>query len=106
MNVSADYVRTDEHGALRVGSGRVALESILAAWGQGHSPETIRSQYPALSLEEVYGAIAWSLAHPDELATYLKRQEAVWEHWQKRAESQVSPLRERLRAAKPRARAS
>jgi len=106
MDSGPEYVRLDEHGAMRVGRGRVMLESVLTAWGQGHSPETIRAQYPTLNLEEVYGAIAWSLAHPDELGAYLKRQEAVWEQWRKRAESQVSPLRERLRSAKPRARAS
>ena len=67
MHESAAYVSTDEHGALRVGANRVALESILAAWAQGHSPETIRSQYPGLTLEEIYGAIAWSLANRDEV---------------------------------------
>ena len=64
---------------LRVGSNRVMLDSVLAAWGQGHSPESIRSQYPSLSLEEVYGAIAWSLAHPDEVNAYLKSQDQALE---------------------------
>ena len=95
MHESAAYVVTDEHGALRVGAKRVALESVLAAWGQGHSPETIRSQYPALTLEEIYGAIAWSLANRDEVESYLKRQEALWDQWQQRSQSQRDALRQR-----------
>ena len=76
------------------------LDSVLAAWSQGHSPETIRSQYPSLSLEEVYGALAWSLAHPDEVSVYLKKQDAEWDQWKRLSESKSSPLRDRLRAAK------
>lgn len=95
-----DYVRIDEHGALRVGGGRVSLDSVLAAWSQGHSPETIRSQYPALSLEEIYGAIAWSLANRAEVEVYLKKQDALWEQWRKRSELDNGSLLARLRAAK------
>jgi uncharacterized protein (DUF433 family) len=94
-----DYVRLDEHGVLRVGAGRVMLDSVLAAWDQGHSPETIRAQYPSLTLEEVYGAIAWCLSHQGEVFEYLKRQDATWGHWRRRAEGAVDPLRERLREA-------
>jgi uncharacterized protein (DUF433 family) len=103
MSVSVEYVRADEQGTLRVGNTRAMLDSILAAWGQGHSPESIRSQFPALSLEEIYGAIAWSLAHDDEVLVYLKKQDEIWRLWQQRAESTSSPLRDRLRAAKVRA---
>ena len=31
------YVRTDEHGAMRIGDTRVMLESIVAAFDRGHS---------------------------------------------------------------------
>jgi uncharacterized protein (DUF433 family) len=91
------YVRTDEAGVLRVGSTRVMLDSIVAAFQQGHSPETIRQQYPSLSLEEVYGSIAYCLAHKDEVNAYLARQDAVWREWQARTE-ELPPVVERLRA--------
>ena len=100
MNHPNDYVRVDEHGVLRVGAGRVMLDSVLAAWDQGHSPETIRAQYPSLTLEEVYGAVAWCLSHQNEVADYLKRQDGAWEQWRRRAEGAIDPLRERLRAAR------
>jgi uncharacterized protein (DUF433 family) len=63
MNSELPYVRLDESGVYRVGGTRVMFDSVLAAFQQGHSPETIRQQYPALTLEAVYGSIACYLAH-------------------------------------------
>jgi uncharacterized protein (DUF433 family) len=88
----------DEQGVYRVGQTRVMLDSVVAAFHQGHSPETIRQQYPALSLEEVYGSIAYYLAHQEEVNAYLKRQDAVWEHWRARSERTPNPAVERLRS--------
>jgi uncharacterized protein (DUF433 family) len=98
MSAEMAYVRQDDHGVLRVGTGRVMLDSVVAAFHQGHSPETIRQQYPALSLEEVYGSIAYYLAHVDEIHEYLQRQDAVWKEWQARCEGRPSAVVERLRA--------
>jgi uncharacterized protein (DUF433 family) len=98
MSAEKTYVRTDENGVLRVGTTRVMLDSVVAAFDQGHSPETIRQQYPALSLEEVYGSIAYYLGHAAEVRTYLQRQDTVWKEWQARAEAQPNPVVERLRA--------
>ena len=98
MNEPKTYVRTDEHGVLRVGATRVMLDSVVAAFQQGHSAETIRQQYPALTLEEVYGSITYYLAHQEEVTAYLKRQDAVWEKWRARSEQTPNPVAERLRA--------
>jgi uncharacterized protein (DUF433 family) len=91
------YVRTDEQGALRVGRTDVLLDCVFAAWQQGHSPEAIKSQYPAMSIEEVYGAITWCLAHPGEMDQYRRRQEAVWDRWRNRAQADAKPVVARLR---------
>ena len=98
MSAEKTYVRLDEHGVMRVGNSRVMLDSIVAAFEQGHSPETIRQQYPALSLEEVYGSIAYCLAHADEVNAYLRRQEAAWESGRTLAGKQTMPVLDRLRA--------
>jgi uncharacterized protein (DUF433 family) len=98
MSEAKSYVRKDEHGAYRVGSTRVMLDSVVAGFQQGHSAETIRQQYPALTLEEVYGSIAYYLGHLDEVTSYLGRQEAVWREWQARSQQRPSPVVERLRA--------
>jgi uncharacterized protein (DUF433 family) len=98
MNEERRYVRVDEHGVMRIGNSRVMLDSIVAGFEQGHSPETLQQQYPALSLEEVYGAITYYLAHMDEVHTYLKRQDELWEAWRAKTATRSSPVVERLRA--------
>jgi uncharacterized protein (DUF433 family) len=98
MNEEKRCVRVDEHGAMRIGDSRVMLDSIVAGFEQGHSPKTLQQQYPALSLEEVYGAITYYLAHTDEVHAYLKRQDELWEAWRAKSASRSSPAVERLRA--------
>src|SRR5919108_4583033 len=98
MDEEKHYVRLDEHGVMRIGNGRVMLDSIVAEFEQGHSPETLQQQYPALSLEEVYGAITYYLAHTDEVHAYLKRQDELWEAWRAKSATRSSPVVERLRA--------
>src|SRR5947209_7610555 len=91
------YVRTDAHGVMRVGDTHVMLDSVLAAFEKGHSPERIRSQFPSLSLEQVYGAITYYLSHRTEVEEYLRRQDAVWAEWQARCGQDSSPVVQRLR---------
>lgn len=98
MSENRVYVHVDEFGAYRVGMTRVMLDSVVAAFHQGHSAETIKQQYPALTLEEVYGSIAYYLAHAAEIDAYLKRQDAVWKQWLARSEEHPSSVVERLRA--------
>ena len=97
MENSKSYVRVDEHGVMRVGNTRVMLEGIIAGYEDGDSPEAIRQSYPSLTLEEVYGAIAFFLGHPDEVAAYLKRQDEVIEYWKRIFEQKPSPVVERIR---------
>jgi uncharacterized protein (DUF433 family) len=98
MGESKNYVRVDENGVMRIAETRVMLDSVVAAFEQGHSPETIRQQYPALSLEEVYGALTYYLGHQQEVTDYLHRQGVVWDQWRSRTEGQRSPVVARLRA--------
>lgn len=96
--MSPVYVRTDEHGVMRVADGRVMLDSVVAAFRQGHSPETIQQQYPSLTLEQVYGALTYYLAHAQEVEDYLQRQSKIWAEWQAKSEQHASPVVQRLRA--------
>jgi len=98
MISSKRYVEEDSQGALRVGSLGVSLDSVVIAFQQGHSAETIEQLYPALSLEEVYGAIAFYLANRDEVDQYLERQEQLWDQVRQHAAQNPSPVVQRLRA--------
>ncbi|HKP10665.1 MAG TPA: DUF433 domain-containing protein [Blastocatellia bacterium] len=67
---------TIEHrdGAYRIAGTRVSLDSIVYAFNEGLSPETIAREYfPVLSTEQVNRAIAYYLAHRDEIDRYLER---------------------------------
>jgi len=98
MSGMEEYVRRDEEGVIRVAETRVMLDSVIAAFHEGHSPETIQQQYPALSLEQVYGALTYYLSHPDEVRAYLRQQDQVWEMWKARSYHSESPVIERMRA--------
>jgi uncharacterized protein (DUF433 family) len=96
MDEERQYVRVDAYGVMRIGNSRVMLDSIVAGFEHGYSPETLQQQYPALSLEEVYGAITYYLAHRDEVHTYLTQQDELWEAWRTRSASQSHPVVVRL----------
>jgi uncharacterized protein (DUF433 family) len=55
---------------------RISLDSIVYAFQRGAAPETIRSSFPLLSLEEVYGALTFYLAHEEEIDAYLREFDA------------------------------
>jgi uncharacterized protein (DUF433 family) len=98
MISSKSYVEQDPQGAMRVGPLGISLDSVVIAFQQGHSPETIQQLYPALSLEEVYGAIAFYLANRDKVDQYLENQEQLWDQARERAAQNPSDVVQRLRA--------
>jgi uncharacterized protein (DUF433 family) len=70
------YVETHD-GGYWVSGTRVSLDSVVLAFLQGLSPEAITSEcFSALSLEQVYGAIAYYLAHRQQIDAYLKQGDA------------------------------
>ena len=97
-------IRTDEQGRLRVGNTRVLLDLVIYSFRLGHTPETITSQYPSLSLDDVYLAIGYYLRHRDEVEAYLHQQEAEAEAFRQAYEREHPPkltrevLLERLEA--------
>jgi uncharacterized protein (DUF433 family) len=69
--MAAEYVEQREENYFVRGS-RVSLESVVYGFASGESPETIRDNFPSLSLEQIYGAIAFYLAHQPEIDVYLE----------------------------------
>jgi uncharacterized protein (DUF433 family) len=55
-----------------VAGTRVSLDSIVYAFLDGQSAEATAQAFPPLTLERVYGAITYYLAHRDELDHYLE----------------------------------
>lgn len=73
------YVEKLDQGYWVAGT-RVSLDSIIFAFLEGLSPETIATDYfPTLTLEQVYGAITYYLAHRSEIDAYLQQADAEFE---------------------------
>jgi uncharacterized protein (DUF433 family) len=71
MEMPHEYVEHRD-GGLYVAGSRVSLASIIYAFRDGVSPESIRQSFPTLSLAQVYGAIAFYLNHPQESEAELQ----------------------------------
>ena len=94
--IQKNYVR-DDNGALRVGAADVSLNSVVMAFQDGRAPEAIQLQHPALSLEEVYGAITQYLANRPLVDGYLARQSQLWADLRRSSEVNSNPVIVRLR---------
>jgi uncharacterized protein (DUF433 family) len=81
-------------GGYYVAGERVSLDSLVYAFRRGASPETIRRSFPVLTLEQVYGAITFYLAHEQEIDAYLEESE-------RQAEAQGAEINAHARTARP-----
>jgi uncharacterized protein (DUF433 family) len=74
------YVKKTE-GVYRVGGTRISLDSLVYLYREGISAEGMVESYPALTLEQVYGALAYYLANQKRVDSYLaegeRRDEAL-----------------------------
>jgi uncharacterized protein (DUF433 family) len=68
--MSSDYVRTVD-GQYLVGDTRVSLDSLVYLFREGLSAESMVDSYPALTLEQVHGALAFYLGNQKEIDAYL-----------------------------------
>jgi uncharacterized protein (DUF433 family) len=77
--VQSDYVEQRDGGYWIAGT-RVSLDSVVRAFLAGASPESIAiEQFPTVTLEQTYGAIAYYLAHRAEIDAHLRRADAEFE---------------------------
>jgi len=79
---------TDAHGVMRVAGTRVPLDTVIAAYKKGDTPEQIAQDYSSLDVADIYAAIAYYLHHREEVESYLARRReesrAVREEFEKR----------------------
>ena len=72
MTPMGEYVE-ERDGTYYATGTRVSLDSLVYAFKRGAAPETIQRAFPLLTLEEIYGAITFYLAHAQEIDTYLEQ---------------------------------
>ena len=93
-------LRLDEHGVILVTGTRVTLDTLVAAFQRGETPEEIARNYDAVSLGQVYQAIGYYLAHQAEVEDYLNRRQEFRASVRREVEAQHKPIgiRDRLLA--------
>lgn len=68
--MALEYVE-QRNGAYFVAGTRVSLDSVVYAFLRGDSPEGIAESFPALTLEQVFGALTFYLANREMIDEYL-----------------------------------
>lgn len=79
---------------------RISLDSIVYAFQKGSSPESIVQSFPLLTLEQVYGAIAFYLANRAEIDAYLASEEEAFDAMPQPLQIDDPALYDKLIAAK------
>jgi uncharacterized protein (DUF433 family) len=92
---TASYV-AKQNGGYRIKGTRVSLDSVVYAFRDGQSPESIQISFPVLTLEQIYGAIAFYLGQRKAIDKYLKEGEAKYEALRKASRGKNPELYERL----------
>src|SRR5687767_7720771 len=94
-------LRMDDHGTVRVGGTRVALDTLVNFHLQGYTPERLQEAFPTVSLPDVYAAIGYYLRHKAEVDSYMEQRRRDGEENRRKLEALVPPNRvtaEELRA--------
>jgi uncharacterized protein (DUF433 family) len=68
-----------QNGDYVVSGTRVSLDSIVYAFLAGQTAEAIAQAFPVLTLEQVYGAITFYLAHRAGIDRYLEERRRDYE---------------------------
>ena len=97
--VTKSYVEYRQE-AYWVAGTRISLDSIVYAFQRGLSPESIVQSFPLLTLEQVYGAIAFYLANQTEIDAYLAVEAEAFETMPQPLQTSDPLLYEMLRKAK------
>ena len=93
------YVQQRDGGYYVAGS-RVSIESIIYAFLRGESAETIAESFPALTLEQVYGALAFYLAERSRIDAYLGAEKAEFDRLRSEARRTHPALYAKIEAAR------
>ncbi|MBE7481028.1 MAG: DUF433 domain-containing protein [Polyangiaceae bacterium] len=93
-----------EEGVLRVAGTRVTLDSLVAAFDRGATPEEIVHRYPSVDLTAVYEVIAYMLRNRAVVDEYLTARGRKASELQANVEKQFPPdgIRQRLLARRER----
>lgn len=90
----------NRNGVYYIPGTRISLDSIVYAFRQGASPESIREDFDGLSLPHVYGAIAFYLDNQTSLDAYLAARKEQWQELERQGTPANADLQARLENAR------
>lgn len=99
-----EYVE-QRNGGYYVAGTRVSLDSVVYAFLNGDSPEGIAYSFQALTLEQIFGSIAYYLANRSVIDEYLRQGEIEYDRFYEEARAKHPAFYARLDAAREAARA-
>lgn len=65
----------DKYGTVRVSGSRVTLDTIVAYFEQGESPEDIVNGFPTLKLADIYAIVGYYLKNKSAVRAYLRERD-------------------------------
>jgi len=80
-------LQADEFGTIRVSGTRVTLETVVARYTVGDSPEVIHSGFPTVPLNDIYAVIAYYLSNRDTVDKYIRSVEQAGAEIRKKFEA-------------------
>ncbi len=81
---------------------RISFDSVVYSFLNGESPESIVHNFPLLSLEQVYGAIAFYLTNREIVDAYLEKGEVEFQQLQQSCREKSPLLYQKLKTAQDR----
>ncbi len=100
LAIEQEYIplETIADGTVRVGGTRVSLDTVVATFSTGATPEEIAQQYPSLSLADIYAVIGYYLRQREQVDEYLRQATKRHDAVRRENESRFDPhgIRERL----------
>ncbi len=97
--MARDYVE-ERSGAYFIAGTRVSLDSVVYAFLRGESPEGIAESFPAVTLEQILGSLAFYLANRDNIDDYLRQGKDDFERLRQQARQNNPSLYARLDGAR------
>ncbi len=95
----SEYVE-QRNGGYYVQGTRVTLDSVICCFLRGESPEGIAESFPALNLEQVYGAITFYLANRPVVDAYLEQGQKEFDRLREESRQKYPLLYAKLEATR------
>jgi len=96
--MTREYIEQRDGGYWIAGT-RISLDSVVYAFLRGAAPESIAQSFPALKLEEVYGAITYYLGHQQNVDSYLRQNDREFEELRLQVRTTNPSLYKKLKEA-------